>query len=112
MNDAFWKHRRAGFSLLEVLAAVSIVGVISFLVISRFFAASDAASLNTCYLTRGQVEVQAQLWHRQKGAWPATNLSDIGVDADYFPGGMPVCPVDGSGYALDANTHEVVGHTH
>ena len=37
---------------------------------------------------------------------------DIGTVDDYFPDGLPTCPVDGTSYTLDATTHFLVGHDH
>jgi hypothetical protein len=67
---------------------------------------------NACYVTKEEVNLQVQLWYRNKGTWPANNLSDIAADASYFPEGLRPCPVDGSSYTLDATTHKVSGHTH
>ena len=55
---------------------------------------------------------RSQLWYRNKSAWPAANLADIGADMAYFPEGLPTCPVDGSAYTFDTSTHRATGHTH
>ena len=67
---------------------------------------------NACYVTKRNIEVQAELWYRNKAAWPATDLGDIAADGAYLPEGQPACPVDASGYTLDAATGRVVGHEH
>lgn len=103
---------RPGFTIAEVIAVVTIVGIIALVAIPRFSGDSAAARKNACYTLRGNTNVQVQLWYREKAAWPATNLSDIGANTAYFPEGLPRCPVDGSAYSLDATTHYVVGHTH
>lgn len=108
--------RRAGhsaaYSLLELLAVVTIVGIVAALAIARLSGNSLVGKKNACYVTKGSIELQVQLWHRHKGGWPATNLSDIGADQAYFPEGLPACPVDGSSYAIDGATHRVTGHAH
>ena len=38
-------------------------------------------------------------------------LSDIGADPNYFPDGLPTCPVSGQPYRLDPTTDRLVGHT-
>jgi hypothetical protein len=43
------------------------------------------------------------------GADP-TSLNDLNVP-DYFPQGIPVCPVSGSVYTLNPATKRVDGHT-
>jgi general secretion pathway protein G len=99
-------------SLIEVLAAVSVLGFLAAIALPRFLGNSAAAKRSACYTLKGNIEVQSQLWFRNKGTWPASNLSDIGADATYFPEGLSQCPVDGSAYSLDAATHRVSGHTH
>lgn len=110
-------QRVAGFSLIEMLAAIAILGVLAALIVPRVIVNKDVTNRNACDVNRGHIEIQVQLWKRQFGAWPANNLSNMLPSSsppqyDYFPDGLPVCPVDGSPYTIDATTHEVVGHTH
>jgi prepilin-type N-terminal cleavage/methylation domain-containing protein len=104
--------RRRGFSLAELLIAVSILGVLVLLVVPRISQNSAASRRNACYTLKGNIEIQAQLWYRQKAEWPVPDLSDIATDPSYFPDGLLNCPVDGTAYVLDPTTHRVSGHTH
>ena len=104
--------RPRGFSLLELVAALVVLGVLGGLAISRLAGNSLESRRAACYTMVGNIEVQVELWHRNKGTWPAGDLSDIGNDPAYFPDGPPKCPVDGSRYVLDGTTHRVVGHEH
>ena len=103
-------HRR-GFSLLELLAVVSMLGVIAMLIIPRLSGPSDSAKSAACHGYQGEIEIQAEMWFQDTGSWPATNLADVGANTSYFPEGVPQCPVDGSPYTIDA-TGRVVGHSH
>jgi prepilin-type N-terminal cleavage/methylation domain-containing protein len=103
--------RQRGFTLFELLLAILLLGILAALLLGRF-QNSPQARINACYVNKGNIEVQVQLWYRQKANWPANNLSDIGADTDYFPDGPPTCPVDSTVYTLDAATHEVTGHSH
>src|SRR5580765_5410496 len=85
--------QRPGFSLLEVLVVTVVLGILAAIVLPRLATQSVDAKKNSCYVNKGKIEVQAQLWYRNKGAWPATNLSDIAADIAYFPEGVPTCPV-------------------
>lgn len=104
---------RRAFSLLELIAVVVLAGVIAAIGIMKY-ASNDKSRIrkDACGANKGEIELQTQLWYRTKAAWPATNLSDIGAQTKYFPKGLPVCPVDGSAYTIDATTHQVTGHTH
>ena len=101
----------AAFSLVELLAIVAILAAVAALVLPRATAGADAADEAACLTIRGDLEVQVELWRQNTGAWPATTLSDIGADRSYFPTGVPLCPVDGSAYSINA-AGRVVGHNH
>lgn len=103
---------RGGISLIELLAACLLIAILAAVILARLNSNSADARKKTCYVNKGEIEVQVQLWYRNKNAWPATNLSDIGADTAYFPSGLPTCPVDGSAYTIDSTSHQVMGHTH
>ena len=103
---------RVGFSLLEVLAVVTLIGILAVIIVPRFTNQSLNAKRNACFVNKNNIEVQCQLWLRQKNASPAANLSDIGANTSYFPQGLPQCPVDGSAYTINTTTQRVNGHTH
>ena len=103
---------KGGFSLLELLAAITILGILAAIIVPRFGDNAKKAKKDACSVNKGNIEVQAQLWYRTKGAWPATGLGDIGWNPAYFPEGLPTCPVDGSAYQLDPVTHRLIGHAH
>lgn len=98
--------------MLELIAAVVILGIIAWVVLPRLSDGSLDAKRNACYMNKADIEVQTELWYRNKGSWPATNLSNVGADVEYFPDGLPTCPVDGTAYTLDGATHQVIGHDH
>lgn len=112
MNGVRTNKRSGGFSLLELLAIVTILGVLAAVALPRLSSHGDSAKQAACHARRGNLEVQAQRWYRSKGAWPSSNLSDLAADPDYLPEGLPVCPVDGSAYTFDAATQSISGHDH
>src|SRR5687768_12073005 len=104
--------RRAGFSLVEMLAVVLILGIVAGLSLPTIWPHATSGKKNSCYVNKGEINLQVQLWYRNQGTWPANDLSDIAADTAYFPQGLPQCPVDGTTYTLNGTTHEVTGHTH
>lgn len=101
-----------GFSLMELLAALAVLGVLAMLVVPRVGNHQAASKKAACCAHQGDIELQVKLWKRANGTYPAANLSNIGASSTYFPSGVPVCPVDGSAYTINTTTGLVIGHTH
>jgi prepilin-type N-terminal cleavage/methylation domain-containing protein len=101
------KAKRRGFSLLELLAVVTILGIIAVVVIPRISVSSAKAKTEANKQNKAEINSAVERWYFEKGTWPADNLSDIGADASYFPNGIPTSPVDGSAYTLNSTTHRV-----
>ena len=104
--------KRSGVTLVEILAVVLILGIVAAQSLPRIWPHAASGKKNSCYVNKGEIDLQVQLWYRNKGTWPANNLSDIAADTSYFPQGLPQCPVDSTSYTLNGTTHEVTGHTH
>jgi len=98
---------------LEVLVVVAVVlgGLASF-IMPRAIAWADDARRSACAENKAVVNAAAERWCFLKGRWPDRRLSDIGADPEYFPSGLPVCPLDGSRYELHPIRHCVQGHGH
>ena len=103
---------KAAFSLLELLAVTLILGLLAALIVPRVAGNDEIANIAACYVYKGDIEVQAEIWKYNTGSWPATNLAAIGADLNYFPEGLPTCPVDGNAYTIDTSTGLVIGHNH
>jgi len=105
-------NSKLAFSLLELIAVIAILGAIATVIVTRVAGNTDAADIAACHVYKGDIEIQAELWNHNTGAWPAVNLATIGVDWNYFPEGLPTCPVDDTAYTIDTATGLVVGHSH
>src|SRR3972149_10268571 len=93
--------RKPGFSLLELMAAVAILALLAAVIVPRVAGHRDSANRDACHVQRGEIDLGVQHWRSNTGSYPAADLSDIGADPDYFPEGLPTCPVDGTTYTID-----------
>jgi general secretion pathway protein G len=100
-----------GFTLTELMATLAILAVIATIILVRATTGVGTSKSAACQAIKGDVEVQCEMWRHNTGSWPATNLSNIGADVNYFPAGVPACPVNGSVYTIDS-AGRVVGHNH
>lgn len=99
---------RVGFSLLELLAVVAILGVIAVVVIPRISTSTQRAKEEVNRQNMAEINGAVERWYMDRGVWPALNLSDIGTDPAFFPEGVPANPVTGDAYALDNTTFRVI----
>jgi len=99
--------KRTGFSLIELLAVVTILGIIAAIIVPRVSVSSDTAKTQVNAHNKATINSAVERYYIDTGGWPAHDLSDIGADTDYFPDGIPTNPVDGSAYTLNATTHRV-----
>jgi len=99
--------KRTGFSLMELLAVVTILGIIAAIIVPRVTVSSDTAKQKVNAHNKATINAAVERWYIEQGAWPATDLSDIGANTDYFPDGLPTNPIDNSSYTLNNTTHRV-----
>lgn len=100
-------RRRKGFSLLELLAVVTILGIIAVVVIPRITVSAGTAKANANSQNKSEINSAVERWYFTKGTWPKSDLSDIGADSNYFPQGLPTNPVSGAAYTLNTTTNRV-----
>jgi len=100
---------RTGFSLLELMAVIVLVGLLVTIAITRIAESQDKAKEKTCFHTRTELNSALERYAITNGGF-ATSMADINTP-DYFPAGIPTCPVSGNAYTLNATTHRVDGHT-
>jgi general secretion pathway protein G len=93
------------------LAVVAIVGIVAALILPRVTASSETAREKACLHNKAEIDITVERYYIHTEGWPADDLSDIGANNEYFPVGLPTCPVSGAPYRLDPTTRRVLGHT-
>ena len=112
-----WTHAAAtrhtrGFSFLEALLVVMLLGILAALVVPRCVLSAHEARKNVCAQNAARINQLVERWRQEKGSSAKLKLTDIAKHSDYFPDGLPQCPVDGSKYKLHDATHRVIRHQH
>ncbi len=95
-------HNRSGFSLMELLAVVTILGIIAAIIVPRVSVSSNTAKEKVNSHNLATINSAVERYYIEEGVWPK-NINALGADRDYFPDGIPVNPVTQKPYRLDAN---------
>ena len=92
--------REKGFTLLEILAVLAIVGVLAALAVPRFLLSTDTAEDEVCTANRGTIALQIERYYLDNAAYP--DWGTLSIDTDYFPQGAPICPDPDGDYSISA----------
>jgi type II secretory pathway pseudopilin PulG len=94
-------------SMKKIVAAAVVIGIIAAIVVPRVAASRGEAKRQAHEEYKLQIDEAVERWYINENQWPATDLSDIGADSNYFPTGVPLNPISGRPYVLDPVTHRV-----
>lgn len=86
---------RSGFTLLEIMIVVTMIGFLAGLAIPAFMKSRRATQAARCVSNMGQIE-------NAKERWAMETFGDVGTPCNsteitmYFKRGFPACPASGS----------------
>ena len=93
--------RKAGFTLVEIMIVVAIIGLLAAIAIPNFVKARTTAQTNACINNLRQIDGAKEQWalEKKKNDLDACTSADV---APYIKGNaMPKCPASGA-YAVNA----------
>ena len=102
--------RKRGFTLVELLVVVLILGALAAIAVPRIMGGATNAKINACKTNVDLINSQIELYYATNGSWPST-LATVTGDPNYFPDGAPACPFS-TAYSYSGSTHRVTDHSH
>lgn len=101
------RRRRQAFSLMELLAVVTILGIIAAIIVPRVTTSSDTAKAKVNAHNKGTINAAIERYYIETGSWPSADLNELDVVA-YFPDGIPTDPTtNGTAYAMNTTTNRI-----
>ncbi len=110
-NFKFFKTLK-GLALIELLIVIIIISIVALILLARYSTIIQEARQQTCQCNKSNINAQVQLYYVKEGQWPSIDLSNIVGNTDYFPDGIPTCPVSYTSYELNPSTYRVTGHVY
>lgn len=97
-------NRKSGFTLVEIMIVVAIIGLLAAIAIPNFVKARTTAQKNACVNNLRQIDGAKEQWALEANAKTGDAVSEdatTGLPA-YIKGGTPTCPVGNAAYTVGA----------
>lgn len=97
-------YRGKGFTLIELIIVVAILGILAMIAIPRITTSTASASTNACKTNQATLDTSIEMYYADTGGYPT--LASLTSDVNYFPDGEPCCPSSGT-YTMDGTLYRV-----
>jgi prepilin-type N-terminal cleavage/methylation domain-containing protein len=89
-------NRKAGFTLVEIMIVVAIIGLLAAIAIPNFVKARERAQTNACINNLRQIDGAKEQWALEQRKTTGDAIDQGQVNAYLKGNATPVCPANGS----------------
>jgi prepilin-type N-terminal cleavage/methylation domain-containing protein len=96
-------NRKHGFTLVEIMIVVAIIGLLAAIAIPNFVKARTSAQKNACINNLRQIDGAIEQWALEQKVRQGQAVVTVGSPSilDYLKGAvLPTCPADNSAYTI------------
>ena len=99
-----------GFTLVELVVVVSIIGVLTGIAVPHLAKAWDDAKASACKANMKQIEAALELYYFEHGEYPAAASESSSALEKLELKSVPVCPQSKSGYSYTPTGTKNIGY--
>jgi prepilin-type N-terminal cleavage/methylation domain-containing protein len=88
-------RKNSGFTLVEIMIVVAIIGLLAAIAIPNFVKARGTAQKNACIRNLREIDGAKEQWALESKKSGGAAIDETAV-ASYMKGGMPTCPGGGN----------------
>ena len=89
-------NKKMGFTLVEIMIVVAIIGLLAAIAIPSFIKARTNSQTNSCKENLRQIEGAKEQWAMDNGIAQATAINTTGVGSYLKSSRFPSCPANGT----------------